>query len=241
MQEIVDSSEKGNVESTDNKHTNEVLNVREILLLNKKSGLPIFSRVYSKTFGQDPALIAGLMAAIVQFGEMIGSNMELNDIGVQKGCRIFVRSQENLVCLLTINHFPVSYLSTSKFLEIIERLSSRIFETIYMLTTLPIYESGGLVEEISYKELGNSLEDKKSSFFPQLGQIIDNIVLETISMYSTDESKIEEYLNAMEESDSTYLGSEYLGRSREIKKTSLASFDVTMRNFRKILKKNFEE
>ncbi|MCK4847946.1 MAG: hypothetical protein KAT16_02865 [Candidatus Heimdallarchaeota archaeon] len=240
MQEILNSPESGASNGNKKENSHDVLNVREILLLNKKSGLPVFSRVYSRTTGQDPALIAGLMAAIVQFGEMIGNNMELNDIGVQKGSRIFVRSQENLVCLLTIKHFPISYLTSSlKFLEIIDSLSSRIFETIQMLTSLPAYDSGGLIEEIRLSD--NTIEDKKSSIFPQLGQIVDNIVMETITMYTTDESEIEKYLSVMEEADSTYLGSEYLGTTRELKTTKLSNFDKTMRNFRNILKNNLED
>lgn len=240
MQEILNNTESDDSDSNKNENESDVLNVREILLLNKKSGLPVFSRVYSRTSGQDPALIAGLMAAIVQFGEMIGNNMELNDIGVQKGSRIFVRSQENLVCLLTIKYFPISYLTSSlKFLEIIDSLSSRIFETIQMLTSLPAYDSGGLIEEISLTD--NPIGDKKSSIFPQLGQIVDNIVMETITMFSTDESEIEKYLSAMEEDGSTYLGSEYLGTTRELKRTKLSNFDNTMKNFRNILKKNLEE
>ncbi len=239
MQEILNDPEIDDSEDNEKEGKNDPLNVREILLLNKKSGLPVFSRVYSKTSGQDPALIAGLMAAIVQFGEMIGNNMELNDIGVQKGSRIFIRSQKNLVCLLTINYFPISYLTTRKFIEIIDSLTSRIFETIYMLTTLPTYDSGGLVEEIRLSD--NPINDKKSSIFPQLGQIVDNIVMETITMYTTDESEIDKYLSAMEEADSTYLGSEYLGTTRELKKAKLSKFDNTMRNFRNIMKKNLKE
>lgn len=239
MQKSLVTPDTDDPENKELENGNKPLNVREILLLNKKSGLPVFSRVYSKTSGQDPALIAGLMAAIVQFGEMIGSNMELNDIGVQKGSRIFVRSQEDLVCLLTIKYFPVSYLTTRKFVELIDGLSSRIFETIQMLTTLPSYDPG-IVEEIRYDE-NSAIADKKSSIFPQLGQIVDNIVMETIAMYTTDETEIEKYLNTMEETDSTYLGSEYLGTTRELKRVKSTNFENTMRNFRNILKKNLED
>ena len=54
-------------------------------------------------------------------------------------------------------------------------------------------------------------------------------------------SEIEKYVSAMEEADSTYLGSEYLGTTRELKKTKLSNFDKTMKKFRNILKNNLEE
>lgn len=218
------------------------LTVREILLLNKRSGLPIFSRVYKKTSGKDPALVAGLMAAIVQFGEMIGNNMELNDIGVQEGSRIFIRSQNNLVCLLTVTNFPMTFLTSRYFIEIIDDLSSRIFETIFMLLSIPMYgESGDIVEEISFDYSDSSFEEKKSSVFPQLGSIVDNIVMETTSTHLVDENEIEKDLNSMVESDSTYLSSEYSGTTEEIKKPIISNFDRVMKNFRHILKNSLKD
>ena len=206
-------------------------------MLNKRSGLPVFSRVYkraSNSSGEDPALIAGLMAAIVQFGEMIGNNMELNDIGVQEGSRIFVRTQSDLVCLLTVTNFPISYLTNRVFIESIDDLSSRIFETILMLVSLPSYESG-FVEEISFDFTDQALEEKKSSIFPQLGSIVDNIVMETTTTHFGD---LEKSLDSMEESDSTYLSSEYSGTTTEIKKPIRSKFDKVMKNFRQILDEN---
>ncbi|MFW9854862.1 MAG: hypothetical protein ACFFFG_07360 [Candidatus Thorarchaeota archaeon] len=218
-----------------------LLNVQEILLLNKKSGLPVFSRVYKETSGKDPTLIAGLMAAIVQFGEMIGHNMELNDIGVREGSRIFVRSQKNLVCLLTITNFPISFLTTRKFIEIVDDLASRIFETIRMLASLPMYENGGLIEEISFDITDEALEENKASIFPQLGKTVDNIVMETTATLFVDEGEIEEELNVMEETNSTYLGSEYSGTSNDIINPISSNFNRMMKNFRRLLKNSLRE
>ena len=55
------------------------LSISEILLLNKSSGLPILSRVYGRAMGKDPVMIAGLLAAIIQFAESFGDNLSLND------------------------------------------------------------------------------------------------------------------------------------------------------------------
>lgn len=174
------------------------------------------------------------MAAIVQFGEMIGNNMELNDIGVQKGSRIFVRSRDNLVCLLTVANFPFKYFKRRNFTEIVNDLSSRIFETIFMLISMPTYDSG-IVEEISFDFSDKALEEKKSSIFPQLGSIIDNIVMETTTTYFVDENGIERDLDSMEELDSTYLSSEYSGTTKEIIKPIKSKFDGMMKNFRQIM------
>ena len=234
MQFIIIQHEIEDKEKSTNENNLISLSIREILLLNKRSGLPIFSRVYKKSSGQDPALIAGLMAAIVQFGEMIGNNMELNDIGVQKGSRIFIRSQNDLVCLLTVSNFPIKFFTSRNLIEIINDLSSRIFETIFMLVSCPSYESG-LVEEISFDFTDKALEEKKSSIFPQLGSIVDNIVMETTTSYLVDETGIEKDLDSMEEMDSTYLGSEYSGTTEVIIKPITSKFDRVMKNFRMLL------
>ena len=176
------------------------------------------------------------MAAIVQFGEMIGNNMELNDIGVQEGSRIFVRTQSDLVCLLTVTNFPISYLTNRVFIESIDDLASRIFETILMLVSLPAYESG-FVEEISFDFTDQALEEKKSSIFPQLGSIVDNIVMETTTTH-IGEQELERSLDSMEESDSTYLSSKYSGTTKEIIKPISSEFNRVMKNFRRILKGN---
>ncbi len=193
----------------------------------------------SNSPGEDPALIAGLMAAIVQFGEMIGNNMELNDIGVKEGSRIFVRTQNDLVCLLTVINFPLSYLTNRVFLESIDDLSSRIFETIFMLVSLPSYESG-FVEEISFDFTDQALEEKKSSIFPQLGSIVDNIVMETTTTHIED-FELERSLDSMEQSDSTYLSSKYSGTTKEIQKPINSKFNKVMKNFRQILNANKKE
>ena len=174
------------------------------------------------------------MAAIVQFGEMIGNNMELNDIGVQKGSRIFVRSQNDLVCLLTVSNFPFKFFTSRNFIEIVNDLSSRIFETIFMLTSLPSYDTG-IIEEISFDFTDKVLEEKKSSIFPQLGSIVDNIVMETTTSYLVDDNGIERDLDSMEELNSTYLSSEYSGTTKEIVKPITSKFDRVMKNFRQIM------
>ena len=174
------------------------------------------------------------MSAIVQFGEMIGNNMELNDIGVQKGSRIFVRSQNDLVCLLTVSNFPIKFFTSRNLIEIINDLSSRIFETIFMLVSCPSYESG-LVEEISFDFTDKALEEKKSSIFPQLGSIVDNIVMETTTTYLVDEMGVEKDLDSMEEMNSTYLSSKYSGTTEVIIKPITSKFDRVMKNFRMLL------
>ena len=223
MQQVANGRRLENNQKNKKEDKFHTLSVQEILLLNKSSGLPIFSRAYKETSGKDPTLIAGLMAAIVQFGEMIGNNMELNDIGVQEGSRIFVRSYRDLVCLLTIENFPFTSTTSRKYLEIVNELSSRIFETIQMMLALPIYESdtNGIIFEVT----DTSLEGQNTSIFPELGKIIDNIVLETTTLFIDEEeveqdldALVEKELDAMEESDSTYLTSEYSGTTQEIKK-----------------------
>jgi hypothetical protein len=56
VKEILIRREIENPENNQKENRNTNLTVREILLLNKRSGLPIFSRVYKKTSGKDPAL-----------------------------------------------------------------------------------------------------------------------------------------------------------------------------------------
>ncbi len=222
------SAEKliGNLTDKQKEEENITVSVHEILLLNKSSGLPIFSRVYKKTSGKDPTLIAGLMAAIVQFGEMIGNNMELNDIGTREGTRIFVRSQKDLVCLLTIGKFPTKITTSGKFVDIVQELSSRIFETISMMLSIPVYETSTPLDSVSIVVSDTTLDGPNMSIFPELGQIIDNIVLETTTLFYEYEEEedidldamVERELFAMEETDSTYLKSEYSGTTQEIKK-----------------------
>ncbi len=216
------------VDSDQEKEIIPTLSVQEILLLNKSTGIPIFSRAYKETSGKDPALVAGLMAAIVQFGEMIGNNMELNDIGIHEGSRIFIRGYKDLVCLLTIDNFPVTLTTSRKFVEIINELSSRIFEAIRMMMAIPVNDSNGSIDEVIYETTDSSLEGHNLSVFPGLGPIIDNIVLETTALFYEDENleamaeaMVEKGLFAMEESDSTYLTSEYSGTTREIKKEKI--------------------
>ena len=235
--EVENISAERPFDSVDNEQREEItptLSVQEILLLNKSTGIPIFSRAYKETSGKDPALVAGLMAAIVQFGEMMGNNMELNDIGIHEGSRIFIRGYKDLVCLLTIDNFPVTLLTSRKFVEIINELSSRIFEAIRMMMAIPVNDSNGSIDEIIYETTDSSLEGHNLSVFPGLGSIIDNIVLETTALFYEDENleamaeaMIEKELFAMEESDSTYLTSEFSGTTQEIKKDKITK----LRNF----------
>lgn len=235
--EVENISAERPFDSVDNEEREEItptLSVQEILLLNKSTGIPIFSRAYKETSGKDPALVAGLMAAIVQFGEMIGNNMELNDIGIHEGSRIFIRGYKDLVCLLTIDNFPVTLTTSRKFVEIINELSSRIFEAIRMMMAIPVNDSNGSIDEIIYETTDSSLEGHNLSVFPGLGSIIDNIVLETTALFYEDENleamaeaMIEKELFAMEESDSTYLTSEFSGTTQEIKKDKITK----LRNF----------
>lgn len=225
MQQISNGRHPENNQKNQKEDKSPTLSVQEILLLNKSSGLPIFSRAYKETSGKDPTLIAGLMAAIVQFGEMIGNDMELNDIGVQEGSRIFVRSHVDLVCLLTIGNFPFTSITSQKYVSIVNELCSRIFETIQMMLALPISESGNVTNGIIFEVTDTSLEGRNASIFPELGKIVDNIVLETTTLFIDEEEVeqdldafVEKELYAMEESDSTYLTSEYSGTTREIKK-----------------------
>ncbi|UCG01190.1 MAG: hypothetical protein JSW11_16425 [Candidatus Heimdallarchaeota archaeon] len=231
------SAEKllGDVNDKQTEEADVKVSVHEILLLNKSSGLPIFSRVYKKTSGKDPTLIAGLMAAIVQFGEMIGNNMELNDIGTREGTRIFVRSQKDLACLLTIGNFPLDSVTSMKSVEIVNELSSRIFETIHMMLSVPVYESNSPLDSVNIVVSDKTLDGPNMSIFPELGQIIDNVVLETTTQFYEYEEEedidldamVEKELFAMEETDSTYLKSEYSGTTQEIKKEK----STELRNF----------
>ena len=226
------SSEKiiGDINDRDMEEGEVNVSVHEILLLNKSSGLPIFSRIYKETSGKDPTLIAGLMAAIVQFGEMIGNNMELNDIGTREGTRIFVRSQKDLVCLLTIGNFPTDITTSSKFVDIVNELSTRIFETISMMLSIPVYESNSPFDSVNVVVSDTTLDGPNMSIFPELGQIIDNVVLETTTLFYEREEEedldldamVEKELYAMEETNSTYLKSEYSGTTQEIKKENVS-------------------
>ena len=79
------------------------------------------------------------------------------------------------------------------------------------------------------------------SIFPELGQIIDNVVLETTTQfYEFKEEEdidfdtmVEKELFAMEETNSTYLKSEYSGTTQEIKKGKSSE----LRNFFSIFSK----
>lgn len=213
--------------------TDASIKIREILLLNKKSGLPILSRVYGETSGKDPTLVAGLLAAIIQFAETMGTNLELNDIGIGGGSRIFVRTQSQLVCLLIIDNFHVSLISSSNFLLVINEIASRVFDVIRMMFTVPSPESFESLDDSnedidtllltpSSDDALNLLDETAIAAYPEIGYIIDNIVFETTMMFSMDdtqvEDKIEDTLSSLEESDATYLGSNYSGTTKEITK-----------------------
>ncbi|MFX0184408.1 MAG: hypothetical protein ACFE95_15105 [Candidatus Hodarchaeota archaeon] len=219
-----------NIMIKNEREINASIKIREILLLNKKSGLPILSRVYGETSGKDPTLVAGLLAAIIQFAETMGSNLELNDIGIGGGSRIFVRSQSQLVCLLIIDNFHVSLISSSNFLLVINEIASRVFDVIRMMFTVPSPVSldnsnediDALLFTTSSDDPLNLLDETAIAAYPEIGYIIDNIVFETTMMFSMDdtqvEDKIEDTLSSLEESDATYLGTNYSGTTKEINK-----------------------
>lgn len=215
---------------SEDKDVDSTIKVREILLINKKSGLPILSRVYGDSSGKDPTLVAGLLAAIIQFAETMGTNLELNDIGIGGGSRIFVRSQSQLVCLLIIDNFHVSLISGSNFLIIINEIASRVFDVIRMMFAVPSttefnnddsLESLDALLQPSAEAALNHLDETAIASYPEIGYIIDNIVFETTMMFSMDDSEVEEEiedtLSTLEESDETYLSSTYSGTSKEIK------------------------
>ena len=52
--------------------------------------------------------------------------------------------------------------------------------------------------------------------YPEVGYIIDNIILETTMMFSMKDEEVEEALHAMEEEDVTYLSDQYSGVSKKI-------------------------
>lgn len=197
--------------------------VKEILLLNK-SGLPILSRVYKhtgqsnfssgdlneETEEQDPLLISALISAIIQFAETIGS-VNLNDIGVSDSRRMFVRIENDLICLITIQSIDKDFAITQTFMNSINTIGDRIFETIKMLSNPTISLDDNL-------ELSMEMDMKVSIYPPPpgLGQIIDNIILETTAMLNFSEKDIENALLNMEISDTTYLGSSFEGTSKKL-------------------------
>ena len=207
------------------------IEVREILLLNKRTGLPVLSRVYGESSGIDPVLIAGLLSAIIQFAETIGGSFALNDIGIKHGERIFVRSQHQLACLLIVNRMTLDEIDSEDFLMIIETITSRVFESLMMMFASPYVEPLTPIETylgISYNEqisqILSNLDETHIASYPELGFIIDNIILESTMMADLEEMESEEQIvdmiESMEESDSTYLGSTYSGVSKEIKDAS---------------------
>jgi len=212
----------------DERKTNHesVIKIREILLLNKTSGLPILSRIYERSSsGKDPVLVAGLLAAIIRFGETIGSNIELNDIGIQDGGRIFLRSSHSLVCVIIIENFKIDWIAKPIFLNVINDIASRIFEVIKMLFASSYLEPLSPLEElldISYddkvKEILKGVDENKMSKHPEIGFIIDNIVLESTMMLEDSDELIEETLMSMEMTDTTYLSKDYTGKYKDREK-----------------------
>ncbi len=208
----------------------EDISIREILLLNKRTGLPVLSRVYGEPSDIDPVLIAGLLSAIIQFAETLGGSFELNDIGIKHGVRIFVRSQSQLACLLIVDNVVLERLDARAFLMIIENITSRVFESILMMFASPYLEPLTPIETIlgiSYEEnindIMSSIDETKLTKFPEIGYIIDNIILESRMMVEIEELETEEQIvgmiDTMEESDSTYLGSSDAGVSKAIEST----------------------
>jgi hypothetical protein len=158
----------------------------------------------------------------------MGTNLELNDIGIGGGSRIFVRTQSQLVCLLIIDNFHVSLISGSNFLIIINEIASRVFDVIRMVFAVPPAtefnndESLDALLHPSAEAALNHLDETAIASYPEIGYIIDNIVFETTMMFSMDDSEvedeIEDTLSTLEESDETYLSSTYSGTSKEIKR-----------------------
>lgn len=199
------------------------VSITEILLLNKSSGLPIMTRIYGRSMGKDPVMIAGLLSAIIQFAESFGENLSLNDIGIKEGSRLFVRAEDHIVCVIIIDNFDFSLLNSSEFLVIINEISSRVFEVIRMMFASQFLEPLSPLEEmlgISYEAyIADCLSDvdgTKMESYPEIGYIIDNIILETTMMFSMKDEEVEEALLAMEEEDVTYLSDQYSGVSKKI-------------------------
>lgn len=211
------------------------LSISEILLLNKTSGLPILSRIYGKAMGKDPVLIAGLLAAIIQFAESFGDNLSLNDIGIKAGSRLFVRSDNQITCVIIIDNFDISQVNSPDILILIEEISLRIFDVIKMMFASHFLEPLTPLEEIlgiSYEEyiieILSDLDGTRLESYPEIGYIIDNIVLESTMMFSMRDDEIEEALIAMEEEDVTYLKQEYAGTTKKIDKDAKASFKINV-------------
>ncbi len=210
------------------------LSISEILLLNKSSGLPILSRVYGRAMGKDPVLIAGLLAAIIQFAESFGDNLSLNDIGIKAGSRLFVRSDNQITCVIIIDNFDISTPSPD-ILILIDEISDRIFEVIKMMFASEFLEPLTPLEEIlevSYEEyiieILSDLDGTRLESYPEIGYIIDNIVLESTMMFSMRDEEVEEALIEMEEEDVTYLKQEYAGTTKKIDKDAKASFKINV-------------
>ncbi len=211
------------------------LSISEILLLNKSSGLPILSRVYGRAMGKDPVLIAGLLAAIIQFAESFGDNLSLNDIGIKAGSRLFVRSDNQITCVIIIDNFDISQVNSPDILILIDEISDRIFEVIKMMFASHFLEPLTPLEEIlevSYEEyiieILSDLDGTRLESYPEIGYIIDNIVLESTMMFSMRDEEVEEALIAMEEEDVTYLKDEYAGTTKKIDKDAKASFKINV-------------
>lgn len=199
------------------------VSIREILLLNKRSGLPILSRVYGRSMGKDPVMIAGLLTAIIQFAESFSDNLSLNDIGIKGGSRLFVRSENYIGCIIIVENFDIALLKSEEFMILINEIASRIFEGIRMMFASDFLEPLSPLEEIleiSYEkyiaDLLSDLDGTKMESYPEVGYIIDNIILETTMMFSMKDEEVEEALHAMEEEDVTYLSDQYSGVSKKI-------------------------
>ncbi len=203
------------------------VSIREILIINKRSGLPIFYRVYGEPTGKDPVLIAGLLTAIIRFGEEIGNNFELNDIGIQRDVRIFVRSERRVVCVLIFDRFTLLSVESPLFVEIVNEIATRVFSVINMLFVdqfleplTPLEETLGISYEDPIDEILSELDETKLKKFPGIGEIIDNIILESTMIFELEEfesdEEIDEILASMELEDTTYLGSDYTGISKDI-------------------------
>ncbi|MHA2277696.1 MAG: hypothetical protein ACXAC2_18090, partial [Candidatus Kariarchaeaceae archaeon] len=162
-------------------------------------------------------------------------DLSLNDIGIKAGSRLFVRADNKIVCVIIIVNFDLTLMNSPDIIILINEIASRIFEVIRMMFASHFLEPLSPLEEIlgiSYEEyIVESLADldgTRLESYPEIGYIIDNIVLESTMMFSLKDEEVDEALLAMEEEDITYLKEEYAGTSKKIDKDAKASFRINV-------------
>ncbi|MHA2305531.1 MAG: hypothetical protein ACXACU_09075, partial [Candidatus Hodarchaeales archaeon] len=92
----------------------------------------------------------------------------------------------------------------------------------------PLEEILGISYEEYIVESLADLDGTRLESYPEIGYIIDNIVLESTMMFSLKDEEVDEALLAMEEEDITYLKEEYAGTSKKIDKDAKASFRINV-------------